>query len=65
MVNWFSIRWGDVPLPRELMEPSAFLGNDRWRRDNQGGTMAERSIAISLKRIADMMEQDRASVAKR
>jgi hypothetical protein len=56
-MNWYSIEWRNIPLPKEVMETEAYLGGDRWRSDSQGGTMAERSIAISLKRIADMMEK--------
>lgn len=48
-------------LPHELMEESCYMRGDDWRRDPAlgKGSYAERSIAISLKRIADMMEEDR------
>lgn len=57
-INWWDIRWRDVPLPRAVMElPSYLGGSERWRHDTQGGTQAERSSAISLKRIADTLDE--------
>jgi hypothetical protein len=47
-----------TPLSKEMMEPAASQEGDRWRYDTMDkSTQAERSIAISLKRIADMMEK--------
>lgn len=51
------IDWRNLPYPEEGMEPTATLSNGRWRSSEAGNDgYALRSIAISLKRIADAME---------
>ena len=53
------VTWGKRPAyPYDFMEPNAAIVGDDWRRrPGDKSTECERSIAISLKRIADYLER--------